>query len=162
MYIVYYIILCYIILYYIILFFIILYYIILYYFLLYQIKSYHIISNQIKSNQFLETKSSQSHGHSHAHGNTVQSQDIQGPSAALYLDVLKQYLIEHFGQVREDEDEAKYRFELEVPGETEERIVPVTVSMEDFAVECEVESLKESVEKVVSRITSLLDVDYIV
>ena len=97
----------------------------------------------------LETKST------HSHSN-------HGPSAALYLDVIKQYLIEYFGQVREDEDEAKYKFDLEVPGEAEERVVEVSVSMEDFSVECEEESLKKDVEKVVTRITSLLDVDYII
>lgn len=70
-------------------------------------------------------------------------------------------MIEYFGQVREDEDEAKYRFEMEVPGEKEERLVDVSVSMEDFSVDCEDEHLKNEVEKVVSRITSLLDVDYI-
>lgn len=78
------------------------------------------------------------------------------------MDVIKQYLIEYFGQVREDEDEAKYKFDLEVPGEAEERVVEVSVSMEDFSVECEEESLKKDVEKVVTRITSLLDVDYII
>ena len=79
----------------------------------------------------------------------------------MYLDVLKQYLIEYFGQVREDEEEVKYRFEMEVPGGNEERSVQVSVSMEDFSVECEEASIKVEVEKVVSRITSLLDVDYI-
>jgi len=78
------------------------------------------------------------------------------------LDVLKQYLIEHFGQVREDEEEAKYRFDLEVPGESEERVIEVAVSMEDFSVECESIILKGEVESVVSRISSLLDVDYII
>lgn len=110
------------------------------------------------TNLFLETKSSHSHSHSHGH---TGHQDIQGPSAALYLDVLKQYLIEYFGQIREDEEEVKYRFEMEVPGGNEERSVQVAVSMEDFGVECEEESVKVEVEKVVSRITSLLDVDYI-
>lgn len=79
----------------------------------------------------------------------------------MYLDVLKQYLIEYFGQVREDEDEVKYRFDMEVPGGSEERTVEVAVSMEDFSVECEEATLKTEVEKVVARITSLLDVDYI-
>ena len=74
---------------------------------------------------------------------------------------MKQYLIEYFGQVREDEEEVRYRFEMEVPGGNEERSVPVAVSMEDFSVECEEEGIKVEVEKVVARITSLLDVDYI-
>ena len=100
----------------------------------------------------LETKSAQGHSHNNA----------QGPSAALYLDVIKQYLIEYFGLVREDEDEAKYKFDLEVPGEAEERVVEVSVSMEDFSVECEEEILKKDVEKIVTHITSLLDVDYII
>lgn len=78
------------------------------------------------------------------------------------MDVLKQYLIEHFGQIREDEDEAKYCFDLEVPGEEVEKIVQVSVSMEDFSVECDSSVLKGEVESVVSRITSLLDVDYII
>ena len=104
----------------------------------------------------LETKSAHGHGHGH---NAAPS---QGPSAALYLDVIKQYLIEYFGQVREDEDEAKYKFDLEVPGEAEERVVEVSVSMEDFSVECEEEILKKDVEKIVTHITSLLDVDYII
>lgn len=80
----------------------------------------------------------------------------------MYLDVLKQYLIEHFGSVQEDEEEAKYRFELEVPGGFEqETLVQVSVSMEDFSIECENDKIREKVQKVVSRITSLLDVDYI-
>ena len=70
-------------------------------------------------------------------------------------------MIEHFGSIREDESEAKYRFDLEIPGGDEEKFVEVSVSMEDFEVECEVENLKVQVEKIVSRITSLLDVDYI-
>lgn len=108
----------------------------------------------------LETKSTSSH--SHNHNQSMKSHDIQGPSAALYLDVLKQYLIEYFGQIREDEDEAKYRFEMEVPGGKEdEGLVDVSVSMEDFSVECEDDHLRKEVEKVVSRIISLLDVDYI-
>lgn len=78
------------------------------------------------------------------------------------MDVLKQYLIEYFGQINEDEEEVKYRFEMEVPGGNEERSVQVSVSMEDFSVECEEENIKAEVEKVVSRITSLLDVDYII
>lgn len=102
-------------------------------------------------NLFVETKSTSSHSHT----------NVQGPSAALYLDVLKQYLIEYFGQIQEDEDEAKYRFEMEVPGGKEEKVVEVAVSMEDFSVECEDERLKGEVQRVVSRITSLLDVDYI-
>lgn len=51
---------------------------------------------------------------------------------------------------------------MEVPGGNEERSVQVSVSMEDFSVECEEENIKAEVEKVVSRITSLLDVDYII
>lgn len=74
---------------------------------------------------------------------------------------MKQYLIEYFGQVREDEEEVKYCFDMEVPGGNEERTVEVSVSMEDFSVECEEPTLKAEVEKVVTRITSLLDVDYI-
>ena len=77
----------------------------------------------------------------------------------MYLDVLKQYLIEHFGSIREDEEEAKYRFELEVPGGINEESVQVSVSMEDFSIECSNLNIKSNVEKVVSRITSLLDVD---
>ena len=80
----------------------------------------------------------------------------------MYLDVLKQYLIEHFGSIREDEEEAKYRFELEVPGGINEESVQVSVSMEDFSIECSNLNIKSNVEKVVSRITSLLDVDYII
>ncbi len=78
----------------------------------------------------------------------------------MYLDVLKQYLIEHFGQVDEDENEAKYRFEFEV--KDSESFIPVAVSMEDFAVECEHMEAKETVEAAVKRISSLLDVDYII
>lgn len=97
----------------------------------------------------LETKSSHSQSHGHSHG----------PSAALYLDVLKQYLIEHFGSVREDEEEAKYRFELEVAGS--DQMIEVAVSMEDFSIDCDDEKTKGQVQNVVQRITSLLDVDYI-
>lgn len=97
-----------------------------------------------------ETKSATLHQHDAGNG----------PSASLYLDVLKQYLIEHFGTVQEDSDEGKYRFELEL--KDCERIVPVAVSMEDFAVECDDARGHELVSAVVSRITSLLDVDYIV
>lgn len=101
----------------------------------------------------LETKSTHSHSH---------NVPTQGPSAALYLDVLKQYLIEYFGSVREDEEEAKYRFDLEVPGDQEDKFVQVSVSMEDFSIECEDLKIKSEVEKVVARIISLLDVDYII
>lgn len=108
----------------------------------------------------LETKS-QSHGHSHGHTGT---HDVTGPSAALYLDVLKQYLIEYFGLVREDENEAKYKFDFEVPvaSESYEQVVEVAVSMEDFSVECIDERAKTEVERIVSRVVSLLDVDYII
>ena len=79
------------------------------------------------------------------------------------MDVLKQYLIEYFGQVREDENEAKYKFDFEIPvtSESDEQIVEVSVSMETFSVECTDERAKKEVERIVSRVVSLLDVDYI-
>lgn len=102
----------------------------------------------------LETKSS---GKEHGHHDHVGP--VHGPSASLYLDVLKQYLIEHFGVVNEDENEAKYRFEIEV--KDSDAPIPVAVSMEDFAVECAHDDAKSTVEAAVKRISSLLDVDYI-
>ncbi len=102
---------------------------------------------------FVETKSVKEHHHDH-------SGPVNGPSASLYLDVLKQYLIEHFGQVSENENEAKYRFEIEI--KDSEMLIPVAVSMEDFVVECEHAEAKETVEAAVKRISSLLDVDYII
>ena len=103
---------------------------------------------------FLETKSIKGH-HQHDHTGPVT-----GPSASLYLDVLKQYLIEHFGPVSEDENEAKYRFEIEV--KNSDAFIPVAVSMEDFAVDCDHAEARETVEAAVKRISSLLDVDYII
>lgn len=116
---------------------------------------------------FIETKSTTTHSHSHSHA-AAHSHEIQGPSAAMYLDLLKQYLIEHFGPVHEDEEEGKYRFEVEIPDVDE--LVSVSVSMEDFSIEvsgvdevvCADSKIKQSVQNVVSRITSLLDVDYII
>lgn len=98
-----------------------------------------------------ETKSHKEHSH---------SGPLTGPSASLYLDVLKQYLIEHFGQVVEDENDAKYRFDIEV--KDMDVNVPVAVSMEDFAVECDHAEARATVEAAVARISSLLDVDYII